>query len=87
MPNIASISAPSAIIEGMAEHPHVRLSGYVTGSYVVEETRPDGRLVLAPEVSATELREEIEARSLTEDEWQAFLTQHGQELLPSDEEG
>ena len=71
----------------MAEHPHVRLSGDVTGSYVVEETRPDGGLVLAPDVSATKLREEVGARSLTEDEWHAFLTQHGREMLPPDDEG
>lgn len=38
-------------------------------------------------VSATELRKEIGAHGLTEDEWQDFLAQHGQEMLPPDEEG
>lgn len=87
MPLIPSITTASAIIEGVAEHPQVRLTGDITGTYVVEETRPDGRLVLAPEVSAAEIREEIGARSLTEDEWQDFLAQHGPEMLPPDQEG
>jgi hypothetical protein len=87
MPVIPSITTTSAIIEGVAEHPQVRLSGDITGTYVVVETRPDGRLVLAPDVSASDLREEIGARSLTQDEWQDFLAQHGPEMLPPDQEG
>jgi hypothetical protein len=37
-----------AIISAM-EQRHVRLSGDIEGSYVVEETLADGRLVVAPE--------------------------------------
>ena len=44
------------------------------------------RLFTGIEIPA-EIREEIGAHSLTEDEWQDFLAQHGPEMLPPDQEG
>jgi hypothetical protein len=47
------------------------------------------RVEATPEsdVSATQLREEIRARGLTEDEWQHFLAKYGPAMLPADERG
>jgi hypothetical protein len=66
---------------------HVTLSGDIAGEYVVEDQRPDGRLVLAPDTSAAAIRTRGGSRSLTAGEWEDFLTQHGPHMLPADGEG
>ena len=66
---------------------HVTLSGDIAGEYVVEDQRPDGRLVLAPDTSTAAIRARGESRRLTESEWQDFLAEHGPHMLPPDGEG
>lgn len=39
------------------DQPHVKLSGDIEGSYVVEETCGDGRLVISPDMSAQAITE------------------------------
>jgi hypothetical protein len=65
------------------EQPHVKLSGDIEGPYVVEETRADGRLVVAPDTSAQAIMERLghEPATLTE-----FEAAHGA-IKPADGEG
>jgi hypothetical protein len=78
----------------VAAPPHVTLSGDIEGKYVVEDRRPDGRLVLIPEIDHAYPRVEwadILARSggreMTPDEFEAFVTEHGPHMQPPDGEG
>ena len=41
------------------ERPRVKLSGDIGGSYVVEEARIDGRLVVFPDISAQAIMERL----------------------------
>jgi hypothetical protein len=41
-------------VPSMAEQPHVTLSGAISGDYVVEDQRPDGHLLLAPDMDITD---------------------------------
>jgi hypothetical protein len=66
---------------------HVTLSGGRGGRFVIEEERPDGRLVLAPDISAAAIRERGGSRRLTAQEWQDFLTEYGPQMQPPDGEG
>jgi len=71
----------------MGKLAHVTISGDVTGRYVVEETRPDGRLLLAPDwpsesTSVEAIRERSGTRAMAPEEFE----QHFGEL-PTDSEG
>jgi len=66
---------------------HVTLSGGRDGQFVIEEERPDGRILLAPDTSATAIRERGGSRPLIKQEWEDFLTEHGPQMLPPDGEG
>jgi hypothetical protein len=60
----------------------VTLSGDLSGEYVVEERRPDGRLVLRPDLSIRTMLSRHSERELTPDEFQ----QHFGEM-PTDGDG
>lgn len=62
---------------------HVTLSGNIAGDYVVEDRRPDGRLILVPDTSAEAIRARGGSRSLSEREWQGFLAEYGPSHAPS----
>lgn len=64
--------------------PHVTLAGDVAGDYVVEETRPDGRLVLAPDPEPTieQVHRVQGTRPMTAAEFDHYFGD-----LPSDGEG
>lgn len=47
----------------------VRLTGFVSGDYVVEEERPDGRLVLRPDLSLRAILARHGERELTPQEF------------------
>lgn len=71
----------------MAKPAHVRLSGDIEGAYVIEETRPDGKLVVAPEwptedTSAAAILERAGAEPLHSEEFDRHFGQ-----LPTDGEG
>lgn len=53
------------------EQPHVKLSGDIEGSYVVEETRADGRLVVAPDTSAQAIMDRLGHEPATLEEFEA----------------
>ena len=61
---------------------HVTLSGDLSGDYVVEDRRPDGRVVLRPVLSVKAMLSRHGERELTADEFE----QHFGEL-PTDGEG
>jgi hypothetical protein len=60
----------------------VTLSGDLSGDYVVEDRRPDGRVVLRPDLSVKAVLSRQGERELTPDEFE----QHFREL-PTDGEG
>jgi hypothetical protein len=69
------------------EQRHVKLSGDVEGSYVVEEALADGRLVVAPEwpskeASAEAILDRASARRLSPEEFDKHFGD-----LPTDGEG
>jgi hypothetical protein len=53
------------------EQPHVKLSGDFEGPYVVEETRDDGRLLVAPNTSAQAIMERLGHTPATLGEFEA----------------
>jgi hypothetical protein len=53
------------------EQPHVKLSGDIEGPYIVEESRPDGRLLVAPDTSAKAIMERLGHGSATLAEFEA----------------
>ncbi len=65
---------------------HVTLSGDIVGEYVVEDQRPDGRLVLAPDTSWKAILARHNAREATAEEFAAFEAEYGP-FLPYDGEG
>jgi hypothetical protein len=74
-------------MQTVSRQAHVTLSGDIAGEYVVEDRRPDGRLLLAPDTSWDAILRRGEGRELTDEEYQAFLAKHGPHLLPPDDEG
>lgn len=70
-------------IMSLVEQPHVKLSGDIEGSYVVEETRSDGRLLISPDTSAQAIMERLGHQPATLAEFEAA---HGA-VKPPDGEG
>ena len=66
---------------------HVTLSGDRAGDYVIEEERPDGRILLAPDTSWKAILARGEGREMTAEESAAFWTEHGPHMQPPDGEG
>ena len=68
---------------------HVTLSGDIAGDYVVEDRRPDGRLVLVRvrDTSIAAIRRRQGTRAMTPEESVAFWAEHGPHMQPPDGEG
>ena len=66
----------------VAEQSHVTLRGDIAGEYVVEDRRPDGRLVLAPDTSIGAIRRRLGTQPMSAEE---FGRHFGD--LPTDGEG
>jgi len=65
---------------------HLTVLGDRTGSFVIEEELSDGRLVIRPE--AAPLRPaDRPGRPMTQREFEAFMAEHGPQMLPGDDEG
>jgi hypothetical protein len=64
------------------EPAHVTLSGDLSGDYVVEDERPDGRIVLRPDLSVKAMLARHGERKLTPEEFEQHFGQ-----LPTDDEG
>lgn len=64
------------------EQAHVKLTGDLSGDYVVEDQRADGRLVLRPDLSAQAVLARHGARELTSAEFEQHFGD-----LPTDGEG
>jgi hypothetical protein len=55
--------------------------------YVVEEQLADGRVVLLPQTELERMHDEMGTEPLTSDEFDEFLREHGDKILPPDGEG
>jgi hypothetical protein len=64
------------------EQAHVKLTGDLSGDYVVEDQRPDGRLVLRPDLSVAAILARHGERELTAEEFDGHFGH-----LPTDGEG
>jgi hypothetical protein len=75
-------------MSAVAAQPHVTLSGDINGDYVVEDRRPDGRLVLVPERNGVypAVVPAFGGRRATPEEFAAFEAEYGP-FLPPDGEG
>lgn len=58
------------MISGMALR-HVKVSGDIEGSYVIEAACTDGRLVIAPDTSAQAIMERLDHEPATPAEFEA----------------
>jgi hypothetical protein len=67
---------------GGVEPAHVTLSGDLSGDYVVEDHRPDGRVLLRPDLSVKAMLARHGERRLTPEEFERHFGQ-----LPTDGEG
>jgi hypothetical protein len=74
-------SSTHATLAGV-EPAHVTLSGDLSGDYVVEDHRPDGRVVLRPDLSVKAMLARHGERRLTPGEFEQHFGQ-----LPTDGEG
>lgn len=77
------MSTESSAIINPVDQPHVKLSGDIEGSYVVEETRSDGRLVISPDTSAQAIMERLGHEPATLAEFEAEFGA----VMPADGEG
>ena len=82
-----SAANPRGSISDMSEQAHVTLSGDVNGDYLVEESRPDGRLVLVPDwpskgTSADAIGERSGTKPMAPEEFERHFGH-----LPTDGEG
>jgi hypothetical protein len=80
---VTARAAESSAIINLVDQPHVKLSGDIEGSYVVEETRSDGRLVISPDTSARAIMDRLGHEPATLAEFEAV---HGA-VKPADGEG
>ncbi len=74
-------SAAHATLGGV-EPTHVTLSGDLSGDYVVEDRRPDGRVLLRPDLSVKAMLARHGERRLTPEEFEQHFGR-----LPTDGEG
>lgn len=66
----------------MAEQAHVTLSGDIAGEYLVEDRRPDGRLVLVPDTSVDAILARHGAKPMVPSKFEHHFGD-----LPTDDEG
>lgn len=74
-------------MNAVAVQPHVTLSGDRAGEYLIEEERPDGRLVLVRDTSIAAIRRRQGSRALSPAEFTRFMAEHGPHMAPPDGEG
>jgi len=74
-------------VNAVAAQSHVTLSGDRAGEYVIEEERPDGRLVLIRDTSIAAIRRRGGSRAMTPEEFEQFMAEHGPHMGPPDGEG
>lgn len=80
---LGDLDQPSARAKLQRMEPaHVTLTGDLSGDYVVEDRRPDGRVLLRPDLSVKAMLARHGERKLTPEE---FVQHFGQ--LPTDGEG
>jgi len=69
-------------MQTVSRQAHVTLSGDIAGEYVVEDQRPDGRLVLAPDLSVKAILARHGERPMSAEEFERHFGD-----LPTDDEG
>lgn len=65
---------------------HLTVLGDRTGSFVIEDELPDGRLVIRPEAEPAGPSARL-GRPMNQDEFERFMAEYGPHMLPGDDEG
>jgi hypothetical protein len=81
-PSHLTTEGGSGIMNPVAAPPHVTLSGDIVGEYVIEEERPDGRILLAPDLSMRAILARHGATPLSAEDFERHFGD-----LPTDDEG
>jgi hypothetical protein len=66
---------------------HVTVTGDLNGEYVVDEQLPDGTVVIRPDTGAAAMRRRLGLEQISAEDFEAFVAEHGDELLSPDDEG
>jgi hypothetical protein len=66
---------------------HIQLTGAVEGRYVIRDRRADGELTIVPDTTWAAMLERSGGRNATPEEWDAFMSEYGPQMLPPDREG
>lgn len=70
----------------MSAQAHVKLSGDISGRYVVTDRRAGGELTLVPDTSWEAMLERSGGREMTPEESARFWAEHEPDMLPPDDE-
>lgn len=70
----------------MAKEAHVKLSGDISGRYVVTDQRAGGELTLVPDTSWEAILERSGGQEMTAEESAEFWREHEPHMLPPDDE-
>lgn len=81
-PHASDRSSTHATLGDVEPPAHVTLSGDLSGDYVVEDHRPDGRILLRPDLSVKAMLARYGERKLTPEEFERHFGE-----LPTDGEG
>jgi hypothetical protein len=65
----------------------LNVTGDLDGEFVIDEELPDGRLIIRPDTSAAAMHRRAGLEPITAEEFERFIAQHGDRMLPPDGEG
>ena len=66
---------------------HLPVVGERAGEYLIEEELPDGRLVIRADTSAEAMNRRMGLTRIPSADFEAWIAEHGDQLLPRDDEG
>jgi hypothetical protein len=66
---------------------HLTVVGERGGDYIIDEELPDGRLVIRADTSAAAMNRRMGTEPISTEEFEAFVAEHRDEMLPPDDEG
>lgn len=65
---------------------HLTVLGDRVGAFVIDEELADGRLIISPEAEPV-VAPGRPGRPMTQEEFASFMAEHGEHMLPGDDEG
>jgi hypothetical protein len=65
----------------------LNVTGDLNGEFIIDEELPDGRLIIRADTSAAAIRRRAGLEPITAEEFEAFIAEHSDQMLPPDGEG